>query len=88
MMLKPFSPGTEDGKKFRFRSFAQITQLRYISLYLIFARGHWFHYRFKIVLFLEILKIQRFLNQYQACLYLFECISHGDSKYSNEVQLF
>ena len=28
----------------------------------------------------------KILNQYQACLYLFECIFHGDSKYSNEVQ--
>ena len=26
------------------------------------------------------------LNQYQACWYLFECISHGDSKYGNEIQ--
>ena len=24
------------------------------------------------------------LNQYQACLYLIECISHGDSKYSHQ----
>ena len=24
-------------------------------------------------------------NQYQACLYLFECISDGDSKYGNEI---
>ena len=31
---------------------------------------------------------QTFLNQYQACLFLFECISHGYSKYSNEDQLF
>lgn len=28
------------------------------------------------------------LNQYQACLYLFACIFHGNSKYSNEVQQF
>ena len=25
------------------------------------------------------------MNQYQACLYLFQCISHGDSKYSNQI---
>ena len=25
------------------------------------------------------------MNQYQACLYLFECISHGDSKYGHEI---
>ena len=25
------------------------------------------------------------LNQYQACLYLFECVSHGDSKYSHQI---
>ena len=25
------------------------------------------------------------MNQYQACLYLFECISHGDSKYDHEI---
>ena len=24
------------------------------------------------------------MNQYQACLYSFECISHGDSKYGHE----
>ena len=28
------------------------------------------------------------LNQYQACLYLFECTSHGDSKYVNDIQRF
>ena len=26
------------------------------------------------------------MNQYQACLHLFECISHGDSKYGNEIK--
>ena len=30
----------------------------------------------------------KFLNQYQACLYLFECISYGDSKYSHWIQEF
>ena len=25
------------------------------------------------------------MSQYQACLYLFECISHGDSKYCYEI---
>ena len=25
------------------------------------------------------------MNQYQACLYLFECISHSDSKYGHEI---
>ena len=28
------------------------------------------------------------LNQNQACLYSFECISHGDSKYSHEIPKF
>ena len=28
------------------------------------------------------------LNQYQACLYLFECISHAESKYVNEIKPF
>ena len=26
------------------------------------------------------------LNQYQACLYLFECISDGDFKYGHEIK--
>ena len=28
------------------------------------------------------------MNQYQACLYLSECISHGDSKYGYEITKF
>ena len=28
------------------------------------------------------------LNQYQACLYLYECSSHGDSKYSHQIPEF
>ena len=28
----------------------------------------------------------KLLNQYKACLYLFECIFHVDSKYSNEIE--
>ena len=35
--------------------------------------------------FLEIL-LSLLPNQYKACLYLFECIFHGYSKYSNKVQ--
>ena len=31
--------------------------------------------------------IHKFRNQYQACLYLFECISHGDSKYNHQIQI-
>ena len=27
----------------------------------------------------------KLMNQYQACLYSFECISHGDSKYGYEI---
>ena len=27
----------------------------------------------------------KLLNQYQACLYSFECISHDDSKYSHQI---
>ena len=30
-------------------------------------------------------KFSNFLNRYQACLYLFECISHGDSKYRHQI---
>ena len=33
-------------------------------------------------------KFQKCLNQYQACLYLFKCISHGDFKYSHEIPKF
>ena len=33
-------------------------------------------------------KFHKFLNQYQACLYLYESISHGDSKYSHEIPKF
>ena len=40
--------------------------------------------------FLQILKFynlfHELLNQHQACLYLFECIFNGDSKYRNEIQ--
>ena len=36
--------------------------------------------------FLEIqTKYHKLLNQYQACLYLFECIFHDDSKYSHQI---
>ena len=28
------------------------------------------------------------MNQYQACLYLYQCISHGDSKYCHEIPPF
>ena len=28
------------------------------------------------------------MNQHRACLYLFECISHGDSKYDHEIPKF
>ena len=35
--------------------------------------------------FSKFLKFHKFLHQYQACLYLFECISHGDSKYSHKI---
>ena len=42
--------------------------------------------------FLEILLLQslfhKLLNQYLACLYLFECISHGDSKYNHKIPEF
>ena len=37
---------------------------------------------------LKTLKIHEPLNQNQACLYLFECIFNGDSKYINEYQWF
>ena len=33
-------------------------------------------------------KFHKFLNQYQACLYLFKCISHCDSKYSHQILEF
>ena len=36
-------------------------------------------------MFFKFSKFHRFLNQYQACLYLFECIFHGDSKYSHQI---
>ena len=38
--------------------------------------------------FSKFLRFHTFLNQYQACLYLFECISHGDSKYSHKIPEF
>ena len=28
------------------------------------------------------------MNQYQACLYSVECISHGDSKYGHDIPQF
>ena len=28
------------------------------------------------------------MNRYQSCLYLFECIFHGNSKYSNEINYY
>ena len=35
----------------------------------------------------EMLRVfHELMNQYQACLYLFHCIFHGDSKYSIEIQ--
>ena len=44
------------------------------------------------VCFLKILTFhslfQELLNQYKACWYLFDCISHGDSEYGNEIQQF
>ena len=33
-------------------------------------------------------QFQTFLNQYQACLYLFECIFQGDSKYGHDILQF
>ena len=43
----------------------------------------------KSVCFLTYLKFgqlfHELMNQYQACLYLFQCISHGDSKYGHEI---
>ena len=37
--------------------------------------------------FLTILSLfHNFLNQYQACLYLFECIFHGESKISHQMR--
>ena len=42
--------------------------------------------------FLNILKFQKLfqelLNQHQASLYLFECISHIDFKYGHEIQQY
>ena len=52
------------------------------SLNTLHAASRWLHNPYKIVLFLIIFsKFNKFLNRYQACLYLFECISHGDSTY-------
>ena len=31
--------------------------------------------------------IHKLLNQYPACLYLFECFSHGDFEYSHEIPI-
>ena len=53
------------------------------TLYAIFVfimlNGFWF-------LFFKSL-FHKLLNHYLACLYSFECISHGDSKNSNEIQI-
>ena len=46
----------------------------------------------KIVCFLTFLKFYQLfhelINKYQACLYLFQCISHGGSKYGHEIPQF
>ena len=52
---------------------------------LILARGQWVHHLYKIILFT---KISQFLNQYQACLYLFQCIFHGESEYRHQIEHF
>ena len=45
-----------------------------------------------LVYFLKFLKFllvfHELMNQYQACLYSLECISHGDSKYGHEMSTF
>ena len=53
-------------------------------------RGHRFHHLYNNICFgfLKCSKFHNFLNQYQPCLYLFECISHGDSKYSHQISEF
>ena len=42
--------------------------------------------------FLTFLKFEQLfhelMNRYQACLYLFDCFSHGDSKYDHEIPHF
>ena len=38
--------------------------------------------------FTKFSKFHEFLNQYQACLYLFKCIPYGDSKYSHQIPEF
>ena len=46
----------------------------------------WFHHPYTTSFCLsKFSKISQFLNQYQACLYIFQCISHGDTKYSHHV---
>ena len=37
----------------------------------------------KFLIFLRL--FHELMHQYQACLYSFECISHGDSKYGHEI---
>ena len=54
------------------------------------AAGHWSYHATLFLVFQKKIKFQRqfhlLLNQYQACLYLFECIFQDKSKYSNEVK--
>ena len=51
--------------------------------YLPSARGHWIAQKKSEIkrLFHEL------MNQYQACLYLFQYVSHCDSKYGHEISL-
>ena len=39
----------------------------------------------KLFCFSKLPWLYKYLNQYQTYLYLFECISHGDSKYSHQI---
>ena len=56
------------------------------------THGHWLILSRKIasvfpqILSFQSLLIHDLLNQYQACLSLFECISHGHSQDMNEIQ--
>ena len=64
-----------------------------INFFILTPGRHWIYLPCKSALsFLKILVIQnlfyKLLNQYQACLYLFECTSHGDSKCSDEIHKF
>ena len=49
--------------------------------------GHWFLLSKNVFLKLQCL-FHEIINQYQACLYSVECISHGDSKYCHEIPQF